>query len=71
MGGCVRTVEVCGRLEVIGAVDVVPHLQLQPGASEHLSHGVLCDGGLLQNDHRLLVLQLSGGSSLRLVAAIV
>ena len=58
MGGCGRTVEVSRGLEVIGAVDVVPHLQLQLGASEHLLHGVPCDGGLLQDDHRLLLVQL-------------
>lgn len=57
---CLDHIEVSRGLELVGAVDVVSHLQRQPGGAirEHLSHGVLRDGGLLQDDHRLLAVQL-------------
>lgn len=47
-------------LELIRAVDIIPHVQFQSGAIENLQQGVFPDRGLLQNDDRILVVQLIG-----------
>lgn len=53
-----RTIEFRGSQQLIRAVDVILHLQLQLGPSEQLSQGVLSDGRLLQDDHSLLIAEL-------------
>lgn len=46
-------------LQAVSAVDVVLHVQRQPGAAEKLRQGVLRDGSLLQNNHSILVNKLA------------
>lgn len=53
-----RTVEAGRGLQAVGAVDVVLHVQLQPGATEKLAQSLLCDGRLLHNDHSVLINEL-------------
>lgn len=53
-----RTIEVRGGLEAICAVDVILHVQHQPGSTEDLRQGVFSDRRLLQDDHGLLVSKL-------------
>lgn len=47
-----------GSLELIGAVDVVFHHQLECGATEQLRQDVLSDGSLLQDNHSILISNL-------------
>lgn len=49
------------RMELVGAVDVVLHLQQLRALLQHLRKDVLCDRCFLQDDNGVLVINLMKG----------
>lgn len=45
-------------LQLIGAVDVISHLELECGTAEELSECFFSEWSLLQNNHSILVINL-------------
>lgn len=59
------TVEVWRWFQLVGAVDVVPHLQRLFALLQHLWKDILCDRSFLQDDNSLLVINLKKSKDIR------